>query len=157
MSDNDESKKTNWHEDYQSNRSFGQRASDVVARVMGSWLFVLAWAVLVVFWLVYNAIVAKNNAFDAPPYILLNLVLGIPVFFGAPLIMMAQNRQEEKDRRKAERDYQNDETTNDIVKYLKDKLERIEIEKLDYIMDKIDTLYEQMAPDQKKEEQRKEE
>ena len=157
MSDNDESKKTNWHEDYQSNRSFGQRASDVVARVMGSWLFVLAWAVLVVFWLVYNAIVAKNNAFDAPPYILLNLVLGIPVFFGAPLIMMAQNRQEEKDRRKAERDYQNDETTNDIVIYLKDKLERIEIEKLDYIMDKIDTLYEQIAPDQKKEEQRKEE
>lgn len=157
MSDNNGTNKTNWHEDYQSNRSFGQRASDVVARVMGSWLFVLAWAVLVVFWLAYNAIVAKSNAFDAPPYILLNLVLGIPVFFGAPLIMMAQNRQEEKDRRKAERDYQNDETTNDIVKYLKDKLERIEIEKLDYIMDKIDTLYEQIAPDQKKEEQRKKE
>jgi uncharacterized membrane protein len=152
MNSDGEGAKGNWHEDYQSNRSFGQRASDVVARVMGSWAFVLAWALLVVFWLVYNAIVAKNNAFDAPPYILLNLVLGIPVFFGAPLIMMAQNRQEEKDRRKAERDYQNDETTNDIVKYLKDKLERIEVEKLDYIMDRLDTLFEQMAPDLKKEE-----
>ncbi len=133
----------NWHENYRRNRTLGQRASDGVARVMGSWTFVLSWAVMVLFWLVFNVVVARRLAFDAPPFILLNLVLGIPVFFGAPLIMMAQNRQEGKDRRKAERDYANDASTRKIVELLHNTLERMEAEKLDPLIEKVDKLYEQ--------------
>ena len=139
----DEQRDKTWHENYRSNRTFGQKASDSVAKVMGSWAFVLSWAVLVVFWLAYNAVIARSAAFDAPPFILLNLVLAIPVFFGAPLIMMAQNRQESKDQRKAERDFANDAATRKIVTLLQDDMQRIETEKLDKLIEKVDKLYEQ--------------
>ena len=75
--------------------SFGQRAADAVARFAGSWAFIFSFIAIMVIWMVLN-IVLKDKAFDAYPFILLNLVLSCIAAVQAPLIMMSQNRQEEK-------------------------------------------------------------
>ena len=84
--------------------SFGQRAADAVARFAGSWAFIFSFVAVMVIWMVLNILLA-TNAFDAYPFILLNLVLSCIAAVQAPLIMMSQNRQEAKDRARAENDY----------------------------------------------------
>ncbi len=84
--------------------SFGQRAADAVARFAGSWAFIFSFIAVMVIWMVLNILLA-TNAFDAYPFILLNLVLSCIAAVQAPLIMMSQNRQEAKDRARAENDY----------------------------------------------------
>lgn len=84
--------------------SFGQRAADAVARFAGSWAFIFSFIAIMVIWMVLN-IVLKDKAFDAYPFILLNLVLSCIAAVQAPLIMMSQNRQEAKDRERAENDF----------------------------------------------------
>ena len=84
--------------------TFGQRASDAVARFAGSWAFIFSFIAIMVIWMVLN-IVLRDKAFDAYPFILLNLVLSCIAAVQAPLIMMSQNRQEAKDRERAENDF----------------------------------------------------
>ena len=84
--------------------SFGQRAADAVAKFAGSWAFIFSFIAVMVIWMVLNVVLAQK-AFDAYPFILLNLVLSCIAAVQAPLIMMSQNRQEAKDRRRAENDY----------------------------------------------------
>ena len=84
--------------------TFGQRASDAVAHFAGSWAFIFSFIAVMVIWMVTN-ILLGTGAFDAYPFILLNLVLSCIAAVQAPLIMMSQNRQEAKDRRRAENDY----------------------------------------------------
>lgn len=84
--------------------TFGQRASDAVARFAGSWAFIFSFIAIMVIWMVLN-IVLRDKAFDAYPFILLNLVLSCIAAVQAPLIMMSQNRQEAKDRKRAENDF----------------------------------------------------
>lgn len=84
--------------------SSGQRAADAVARFAGSWAFIFSFIAIMVIWMVLN-IVLKDKAFDAYPFILLNLVLSCIAAVQAPLIMMSQNRQEAKDRERAENDF----------------------------------------------------
>lgn len=84
--------------------SFGQKASDAVAKFAGSWAFIFSFIAVMVIWMVLNVILAQK-AFDAYPFILLNLVLSCIAAVQAPLIMMSQNRQEAKDRKRAENDY----------------------------------------------------
>ena len=84
--------------------SFGARASDAVARFAGSWAFIFSFIGIMVAWMVIN-VVLSVRAFDAYPFILLNLVLSCIAAVQAPLIMMSQNRQEAKDRRRSENDY----------------------------------------------------
>ena len=84
--------------------SFGQRASDAVAKFAGSWAFIFSFIAVMVIWMVLNIVLAQR-AFDAYPFILLNLVLSCIAAVQAPLIMMSQNRQEAKDRKRAENDY----------------------------------------------------
>jgi len=83
----------------------GQRISDKVARFGGSWKFIIAFGVILFLWIVYNVVVKKDLAFDPYPFILMNLVLSCLAAVQAPIIMMSQNRQEEKDRIRAENDY----------------------------------------------------
>ena len=78
--------------------TLGQRAADTIAKFAGSWAFIFSFAGVLVLWMVINAILA-TKAFDPYPFILLNLVLSCVAAIQAPLIMMSQNRQEEKDRR----------------------------------------------------------
>ncbi|ACM39232.1 conserved hypothetical protein [Allorhizobium ampelinum S4] len=84
---------------------FGDRASDAVASFGGSWRFIIIFAVILVTWMAINSIGLFLQPFDPYPYILLNLLLSCVAAMQAPIIMMSQKRQEEKDRQRAENDY----------------------------------------------------
>jgi uncharacterized membrane protein len=82
----------------------GQRIADRVASFGGSWAFIITFCTILVCWIIVNVILA-TKAFDPYPFILLNLILSCIAALQAPVIMMSQNRQEEKDRHRAENDY----------------------------------------------------
>lgn len=104
--------------------TLGQRAADAIAKFAGSWAFIFAFTGVLILWMVVNTILA-SNAFDPYPFILLNLVLSCVAAIQAPLIMMSQNRQEEKDRARAENDYKVNLKTEIMIEALHDKLNRI--------------------------------
>lgn len=104
--------------------TFGQRAADKIAKFAGSWAFIFSFTALLIFWMVGNVILAKR-AFDPYPFILLNLVLSCVAALQAPLIMMSQNRQEEKDRRRAENDYKVNLKTEIMIEDIHGKMNRI--------------------------------
>ncbi len=83
----------------------GQKISDKVARFGGSWKFIIAFMVLLIAWIIYNVIAVQSERFDPYPFILMNLLLSCIAALQAPIIMMSQNRQEEKDRKRSENDY----------------------------------------------------
>lgn len=86
----------------------GQRAADAVARFGGSWTFIGIFAATLVIWVALNSyiLIRYNQSFDPYPYILLNLFLSMLASIQAPIILMSQNRQAEKDRLDAEHDYE---------------------------------------------------
>ena len=104
--------------------TLGQRAADAIAKFAGSWAFIFAFTGVLVLWMVANTILAAK-AFDPYPFILLNLVLSCVAAIQAPLIMMSQNRQEEKDRRRAENDYKVNLKTEIMIEDLYDKVNAI--------------------------------
>ena len=104
--------------------TFGQRAADKIAKFAGSWAFIFSFTTLLILWMVGNVILAKR-AFDPYPFILLNLVLSCVAALQAPLIMMSQNRQEEKDRRRAENDYKVNLKTEIMIEDIHGKMNRI--------------------------------
>lgn len=104
--------------------TFGQRAADKIAKFAGSWAFIFSFTALLILWMVGNVILAKR-AFDPYPFILLNLVLSCVAALQAPLIMMSQNRQEEKDRRRAENDYKVNLKTEIMIEDIHGKMNRI--------------------------------
>lgn len=104
--------------------TLGQRAADAVARFAGSWAFIFSFIVVMVLWMAGNVLLA-SRAFDAYPFILLNLVLSCIAAVQAPLIMMSQNRQEAKDRQRAENDYRVNLKNELIIDDLHRKLDRI--------------------------------
>lgn len=108
------------------NLSLGQKLADAVADFGGSWIFISIFAVFLFLWILYNALFLNNKGFDPYPFILLNLILSCVAAIQAPVIMMSQNRQEEKDRIRAKKDY---------MINLKSELEiRILHEKIDHLI-----------------------
>jgi uncharacterized membrane protein len=89
-----------------SKASFGQKLADGVASFGGSWMFISIFLVFIVGWILLNVFVFLNKGFDPYPFILLNLILSCIAAIQAPVIMMSQNRQEEKDRERAKNDYE---------------------------------------------------
>ena len=104
--------------------TIGQRAADAIAKFAGSWAFIFAFTGVLILWMVINTLLAVK-AFDPFPFILLNLVLSCVAAIQAPLIMMSQNRQEEKNRRRAENDYKVNLKTEIIIEDLYDKVNAI--------------------------------
>ena len=104
--------------------TLGQRAADAIARFAGSWAFIFAFTGVLILWMAVNTLLAAK-AFDPYPFILLNLVLSCVAAIQAPLIMMSQNRQEEKDRRRAENDYKVHLKTEIMIEDLYDKVNAI--------------------------------
>ncbi len=104
--------------------TLGQRAADKIAKFAGSWAFIFSFTGGLVLWMVINAVLA-SKAFDPYPFILLNLVLSCVAAIQAPLIMMSQNRQEEKDRRRAENDYKVNLKTEIMIEDIFDKVTAI--------------------------------
>ena len=104
--------------------TLGQRAADAIAKFAGSWAFIFSFTGVLLLWMVVNTILAAD-AFDPFPFILPNLVLSCVAAIQAPLIMMSQNRQEEKDRRRAENDYKVNLKTEIMIEDLHDKVNAI--------------------------------
>jgi uncharacterized membrane protein len=95
----------NVNEIFEEQMTFGQRASDWIARTVGSWEFIVVQSSIFVLWAILN-VTAWVSHWDPYPFILMNLVLSLQAAYTAPIIMMSQNRQEEKDRIEAHNDYQ---------------------------------------------------
>lgn len=104
--------------------TLGQRAADTIAKFAGSWAFIFSFTCVLVLWMVVNVLLA-TKAFDPYPFILLNLALSCVAAIQAPLIMMSQNRQEEKDRQRAENDYKVNLKTEIMIEDLYDKVNAI--------------------------------
>lgn len=85
--------------------SRGQKISDKVARFGGSWTFIITFFIILLVWIAFNVLALAADRFDPYPFILMNLILSCIAALQAPIIMMSQNRQEEKDRKRAENDY----------------------------------------------------
>ncbi|OYX22408.1 MAG: hypothetical protein B7Z06_11690 [Flavobacteriales bacterium 32-35-8] len=85
--------------------TFGQRLADKMAAFGGSWRFIILFGLFIGVWITSNMLFLMNKGFDPYPFILLNLILSCLAALQAPVIMMSQNRQEEKDRERAKQDY----------------------------------------------------
>jgi uncharacterized membrane protein len=107
------------------NLTFAQRVADRVAAFGGSWTFIVIFGVVIATWMTVNSAALLRHSFDPYPYILLNLVLSTVAAFQAPIIMMSQNRQAQKDRIKNELDYAVNLKAELEVAHLHQKIDRI--------------------------------
>lgn len=124
---------TNWHTKHKNGLTFGERMADMVAQSMGSWGFIVLQTIFVVSWMGLN-IFGMVRHWDPYPFILLNLLFSTQAAYAAPIIMMAQNRDAERDRLHAEADYETNRKAKQEIEELQIKLNRIEVEKLDKIL-----------------------
>lgn len=104
------------------NLTFGQRAADKIATFGGSWTFIISFFSILTVWIAFNIYVLHNKGFDPYPFILLNLILSCLASIQAPIIMMSQNRQEEKDRERAEWDLKINEKAEAEIREISKKL-----------------------------------
>ena len=108
-----------------SQLTIGQRLSDRIASFGGSWTFILAYFAFIFIWLMINVWILVDTAFDPYPFILLNLILSCIAAIQAPIIMMSQNRQEQKDRIRSEHDYKINLKAELEIKLLSDKMDHL--------------------------------
>ncbi|MEI8097945.1 MAG: DUF1003 domain-containing protein [Sediminibacterium sp.] len=123
----------NWHEKHADKLSFGDRLADKVANGMGSWNFIIWQSIIVIIWMTLN-IIGLVNHWDAYPFILLNLIFSTQAAYAAPIIMMSQNRQNERDRVQAQNDYKTNIDAKLEIEALQIQLSKIESEKLESII-----------------------
>jgi len=105
--------------------SAGQRLADRVASFGGSWKFIIIFMIFLVIWMLVNIALFRNKGFDPYPFILLNLILSCVAALQAPVIMMSQNRQEEKDRERAKNDYMINLKSELEIRLLHEKLDHL--------------------------------
>lgn len=122
-------------EDLAGSDSFPQRLADRVARFGGSWTFILSFMGFLVLWIVANALLLHNKGFDPYPFILLNLFLSCLAALQAPVIMMSQNRQEEKDRDRAKKDYIINLKSEVEIRGLHEKLDHLLIHQQQHLLE----------------------
>lgn len=138
-------------EDEEDTRTFGQVVADKVASFGGSWTFIISFFVFITIWIASNVFLLLNKGFDPYPFILLNLILSCIAALQAPVIMMSQNRQEEKDRERAKKDYMINLKSELEIRMLDEKLDhlimhqqqelieiqKVQIEMMNDILDRI--------------------
>jgi uncharacterized membrane protein len=125
--------KKNWYQRHKDSLAFGQRLADSVATGMGSWRFIIIQTIIVAVWMLLN-VVAIVGHWDPYPYILLNLLFSTQAAYAAPIIMMAQNRQNERDRAQANEDFHTNVEAKKEIEELQLRLNSIETDKLDKIL-----------------------
>ena len=128
-----------WHSKHRETYTAGQRVADVVANGMGSWYFIIAQTVFVLIWMALNVIGLMRH-WDVYPFILLNLIFSTQAAYAAPIIMMAQNRQSERDRVQAQEDFDTNVEAKKEIEALQIHLSSIETEKLDKIITMLEKL-----------------
>lgn len=107
------------------NISFGQKVADKVASFGGSWTFILSFLGLLIIWILINVLFLTDKGFDPYPFILLNLILSCIAALQAPVIMMSQNRTEERDRERAKKDYMINLKSELEIRILHEKVDRL--------------------------------
>ncbi|AXB57215.1 DUF1003 domain-containing protein [Flavobacterium fluviale] len=112
-------------EDEEETRNLGQRVADRVADFGGSWTFIISFVVFIAIWIGSNVYILSNKGFDPYPFILLNLILSCVAALQAPVIMMSQNRQEEKDRNRAKKDYMINLKSELEIRMIHDKIDHL--------------------------------
>lgn len=112
-------------EEWNQKITFGQRIADAVARFGGSWTFIISFVALMIIWMAVNVVKPFGIAFDAYPFILLNLALSTIAAIQAPLIMMSQNRASDYDRLQAKNDYQVNKKSEEGVRLLHTKIDHL--------------------------------
>lgn len=110
----------------ESKMTFGDRVSDKVSEVCGSWGFIILFIIFLAFWVILNVVVlSSDDAIDPYPFILLNLLLSTVSALQAPIIMMSQNRQAEKDSLRNQNDYRTDLKSELILETLHEQMDAI--------------------------------
>ena len=135
------------------NQTFGARMADNIAKFAGSWTFILIFIGCLIFWIILNTLLIAAHPFDTYPFILLNLVLSCVAAIQAPVIMMSQNRQEVKDRLRAQNDYKTNLKAEIIIEDLHQKLDEMLINQ-EKMLQKIEKL-EKLEKDEKHSETQK--
>lgn len=105
--------------------TLGQRVADHIATFGGSWTFIISFFSFLILWIAINILMLTTKAFDPYPFILLNLILSCLAAIQAPIIMMSQNRQEQKDRQRAEHDYKINLKAELEIKLLSEKMDHL--------------------------------
>ncbi|WP_413670164.1 DUF1003 domain-containing protein [Mucilaginibacter sp. Mucisp86] len=123
----------NWFQKHNDSMTFGERLADSVATGMGSWRFIIIQTIIVALWMTLN-VVAIIYHWDPYPYILLNLLFSTQAAYAAPIIMMAQNRQSDRDRVKADEDFKTNVEAKKDIEDLQIRLNKIDVDKLDKIL-----------------------
>ncbi|MDP2891534.1 MAG: DUF1003 domain-containing protein [Bacillota bacterium] len=116
-----------------------ERAADKMAKFAGSWTFILIFLGCIVVWIIFNSFILLSRGYDPYPYILLNLILSCIAAIQAPVIMMSQNRKEQKDRERSENDYKVNLKSELIIKDLHDRLDLL-IDNQNVILARLDGL-----------------
>lgn len=124
--------------EHDSNVTYGQKAADNLAKFAGSWTFIIAFFIILATWIVVNAFFLIKP-FDTYPFILLNLILSCLASIQAPVIMMSQNRQEQKDRLRAINDYKVNLKAEIIIEDIHLKLDCI-LDNQQLLMDRLNKL-----------------
>jgi len=136
------SKSKNWHEKHTETLSFGNKIADAVANGMGSWTFIIIQTILVLVWMTLN-LIGFIYHWDAYPFILLNLLFSTQAAYAAPIIMMSQNRQSERDRIQAKADYETNLQAKLEIEQVTRILNLLEVEKLDKMILMLEELKQQ--------------
>ena len=110
---------------FDAHLTFGERLSDRVAAIDGSWRFIIAFGLFLVAWAALNTLVLATRAFDPFPFIFLNLMLSMLAALQAPVIMMSQNRQAAKDRLDARLDYETNLRSESEIACLHEKVDAL--------------------------------
>lgn len=132
----------NWHQKHFESLGFGSRLADSVAKGMGSWGFIILQTIFVCLWMTLN-LIGYFYHWDAYPFILLNLLFSTQAAYSAPIIMMSQNRQSERDRMQAQADYQTNIEAKQEIESLTLILNKLDVEKLDKIIAMLEEMKKQ--------------
>lgn len=122
-----------WHKKHRETLTFSDKVADGVANGMGSWRFIIWQSIFVLIWMALN-VLGYIKHWDAYPFILLNLIFSTQAAYAAPIIMMSQNRQNQRDRVQAQEDYQTNIDAKKEIEALQVQLNKLETEKLDKLI-----------------------
>jgi len=125
----------NAEEVFEGTLTFGERLSDVIASFGGSWRFIIFFGAVLFGWIALNVVGLFARPFDPYPFILLNLVLSCLAALQAPIIMMSQNRQEARDRIRAQNDYKINLKAELEIRHLHEKLDHLLIHQWQRLME----------------------
>lgn len=131
--------------EFDQDRTFGEKLSDKLATFGGSWKFLIIFSFFLLFWITMNALVMFWRPVDPYPFILLNLLLSCLAAVQAPIIMMSQNRQEQKDRLRSQHDYQVNLKAELEIRLIHEKLDHLLLKQWQRLMEIQATLIDEIA------------